>query len=145
MNIEPTFCQRNTTSITVIRKGSKGLDGTIENANHHAQPALPLVELMSKIIPSLGFREWKQGHNVHVLETADGRQYAFRPLVYTSGQSNSWGLRMLLRYSRTVEIPLMDIKTTEDVLNVCSFLRATTDLCINRYTSQAKDFQPQTV
>jgi hypothetical protein len=142
MKVDQTFCHRTITNISAIRRGNLGLEGTLRNANCHAKPAIPLVELMAKIIPDLGFKEWWQGHNIHVLETMDGRQFAFRPLVYEVSKGEfSWGLRMFLKYSRTTEVPLMDIKSTEDVMKACTFLGQTTDLSLNRYQTQTKELQ----
>jgi hypothetical protein len=97
--------------VEVLRKGSQGIQGTIENIAHHAQPLAHLVQKIVNLIEAykddLSFSKWRQGHNVHVFETFDGRKFVFRPL-HLKGEGYV-GLTLGLRVSRGHEIHLMTI------------------------------------
>jgi len=122
--------------IRLIRKGSKGLDGTYQNANHHAQPTLPLIDVFVR-----GIKEeldevvkiWHQGHNIHVLESKDGRKIALRPFRNREGD---WGIEMLVKISRSQEFPLFQILTQRDVFLAIDMIFNIFDTEPNYYQNQ---------
>ena len=94
----------------MLRKGSRGLAGSFKNAEHHAQAAVPLMHAMLGVINSLSpyIKSWGQGHNIHVLESHDGRKIALRPFYSNDDVGNEkWGIEIRIQVSRTVEIPIM--------------------------------------
>lgn len=95
--------------ITKIRKNSKGLVGTYENINHHAKEAEYVVKGMVKTINEYGdaIKEWKQGHNVHIIESWDGRKLAFTPHKEKDNEIN--GVQISLYVSRGKRIPLFRV------------------------------------
>ena len=100
--------------ISMLRKGSSGLTGTYENANHHAKPVIPLVDSLVQIIKAHGVKSdvtWLQGRNIHVLTRHNGDQLCLRPF-YTN---KVWGIEVLLKVSRKQEIPILQIFNQQDV------------------------------
>ena len=97
--------------VEVLRKGSQGIKGTIANIAHHAQPLADLVQKLVGLVDlykkEIGFAKWRQGHNVSVFETVDGRKFVFRPL-HLKGEGYC-GLTLSARVSRGHEIHLMTI------------------------------------
>lgn len=129
-----TESSHSTTNIRIGRKGSLGLEGTIRNANHHAQPTLVLIKALAGLLPRVGFKEWVQYNNLHTFITHDGRAYDLRPLVYLKEDSTrSWGISVSCRVSRGKEIPLFDIKTLDDVAKAVQFFIATNQVSKNLY------------
>lgn len=107
----------------VMRLGSLGIRGTYRNIDHHAQPLQPMVALLAAAVEFIPFKTWKQGHNVHALETFDGRVYRFRPIWEKDGRSRDYcGLRMLQVVSGK-EIQMVDMRREEDALAVVELLR----------------------
>lgn len=94
------------TKIKLLRKDSKGLAGTIANANHHAAYIMPFVMELKDVVGKIGFAEWKQGHNVHEFITDDGRRFTLRAYV-RDGEYR--GIRLSMRVSRSEEHRLADI------------------------------------
>jgi hypothetical protein len=107
------------TKVTLMRKDSQGLAGTVANAEHHANDILPFIESMSGAVKHLGFKEWKQGHNVHEFITHDGRSFVLRPIVKDgeNGEVHYFGLRLSMKLGRKMEDQhrLMDIGSISDV------------------------------
>ena len=105
----------------MLRKGSRGMVGTLENAHHHAKDCLPLIDLIGAIILGVGKDFdfiWMQGNNIHILEREDGAQIAFRP--YKNG--DDWGIDVLAKFSRTQEMRLFSILDIDECLNLGTFL-----------------------
>ncbi len=113
------------TKIVLIRSNSKGLAGTIANAQCHAQPLLPLVNFLASQIAQLGFDRWVQGHNIHVLETVDGRKFVLRPVARKD--EGYCGIQVYLRHSRSKNVPLMtlfiDGRNGMSCYDFCGFLK----------------------
>lgn len=110
------------TKVKLIRKDSLGIEGTVRNAKHHALKILPFIESMQGSVPHLGFKEWKQGHNVHQFTTLDGRSFTLRP-VWTDEDSYV-GIKLSARLSRSKEIPLLAICDVAEVPNLLNTMRA---------------------
>lgn len=98
------------TEVRLLRKDSKGIIGTYENANHHAQLLLPFINELKRTIMKLGFKEWIQGHNVHEFITTDGRKFTLRGIVAKNEDDvdEYVGIRLSSRVSRSLEIRLFD-------------------------------------
>lgn len=114
------------TVIKMIRKGSRGLEGTYENIEHHAKKVEPLVKALEPHIQHLGFGAWYQGHNVHELVTKKGVSYTLRP-IFVRGEGidgrDYTGIRLSLRISRSLEYRLTDIDDLADVPRLIEMLR----------------------
>lgn len=98
-----------TVTIKQLRKISRGIVGTYENANHHAKPCVPLIKILEATITQMGTTydfSWEQGNNVHIIEREDGQKIVLRPFV--NGE-RIWGIDVLSRFSRRDEIPLFSI------------------------------------
>lgn len=98
-----------TITIKKLRTSSAGLEGTYKNADHHAKPAIPLIDSLVNIINGLGKEhdfEWKQGNNVHILTAPDGRAITMRPFISADGE---WGIDVLVRVSNKIEVRLFAI------------------------------------
>jgi hypothetical protein len=102
--------------IVPIRKGSKGLQGTYDNANHHAPKLVPLIEILESMIKyhgRMGYIEiWEQGHNIHIITRADGFRLYFRP-CRTKVEGEVDAIMVGYKHSREVEIPLFCLDSTE--------------------------------
>lgn len=96
------------TKVVLIRSDSLGLDGTIANAKHHAEAILPYIDALKPIVPRLGFKLWKQGHNVHEFVTIDGRRFTLRAFIDNENTAYI-GIRFSLRLDRSNEVRLIDI------------------------------------
>lgn len=100
------------TEIKLIRKDSRGLQGTIANAEHHAEFILPFIDAMKDQVAKLGFATWLQGSNVHEFRTVDGTRFTLRAF----GRDRQYvGVRLALRISRSAEYRLIDIEDVEEV------------------------------
>jgi hypothetical protein len=84
--------------VELLRKDSTGIAGTYANARHHAQECLPLVKALEAQVQAFGFKTWKQGHNVHLFETHDGRKFDIVPYAVNGKYK---GLELRLRESRS--------------------------------------------
>lgn len=109
--------------ITKMRKGSKGLVGTYENIKCHAEGTREVVDeivAMFKEYPD-AIKEWKQGHNVHIVETWDGRKLVFTP--YQKEGKLIKGVLVSLYVSRGKRIPLYSDETgTASLMFLPNFL-----------------------
>jgi hypothetical protein len=117
-----------TTQTVRLRRGGKGLTGTIANARHHAKPMLPFIHTMKYLVRDLGFETWRQGHNVHEFITTDGRKFTLRGIVREkTGRSEEEplyvGVRLSLRLSRSEEIRLLDIDSVENIPDMITMMR----------------------
>lgn len=113
------------TEVTALRKGGRGLQGTYDNINHHANKVKPFVDALAPLGPLFGFKRWRQGNNVHVFVTHDDVQYVLRPtydLVDTGREYN--GLSLALRVSRGIEIQLAQYTHPGHIPNLISMLYA---------------------
>ncbi len=115
----------------LLRTSSKGIEGTLANAEHHAQGAIPLVHSMVSIIDSLGKDydfEWQQGNNVHVITRNDGSRLTFRPFI---NSERNWGIDVLCKFSRSDEIRLFAVTQISECFFFGSFLTEFLDAGIN--------------
>lgn len=85
--------------ITKLRSTSRGIDGTYVNANHHAKAILPFIKTLEAAVPTMNFKKWIQGHNVHQLLTNDGRKFELVPVV--RGEESYVGVQLRLHKSRS--------------------------------------------
>ena len=108
------------TKISLLRKTSLGIQGTFANANHHAQTLLPMIEALRPQILSMGFTDWRQGHNVHEFVTADARRFTLRPFTRDGSYV---GLRLSFRLSRSKEIFLTDCDNVRDLPQLVAFMQ----------------------
>lgn len=126
---------------TLLRSTSSGVKGTYENINHHAKLLLPLVQQLEVLIPTLGYSEWKQGNNIHVLVTCCGRQIVLRPhrednmcdVPYDTYRAYI-GIRASIRLSRALEVPLstlyFDSRNGIEILGFTQMLKQLTARCV---------------
>ena len=112
--------KKTITNIIPLRKGSKGLTGTIANANHHAQAILPIIPQLVAMAPTWGFAIWKQGANVHEFTARDDRRFTLRAFTRNGEYV---GIRLSARLSRSNEFHLMDAET-QDEINVLILMMA---------------------
>ena len=108
--------------VALLRRGSLGIQGTYQNLHHHALPLLPLVKYLEKKIPTLGFACWRQGHNVHVLETEDGRKFVLRP--FSRKGVGYLGITLSAKVSRSHEIHLVTLWADQRDLTFANFALA---------------------
>lgn len=118
-------------TIKMLRKGSRGITATLENADHHAKPCFKIIKETEKMLNKLPFSfTWEQGHNIHILVAQDGRKIAFRP-YYLEGR---WGIDVLSKHSRSSEMRLMTLFDHDhDVVRLENFLRMFFKCPPNRY------------
>jgi hypothetical protein len=81
---------------------------------------LPLIGLLTPLVAKLPFATWKQGHNVHVLETHDGRQFVLRP--WSQRQIGYIGIQLFLRVSRSHEVYLTCLTADAPIKDVSEFI-----------------------
>jgi hypothetical protein len=105
--MEVTSSGATAPKVQLLRKTSSGLAGTFKNLDHHAQSLLHLVKFLVAEIPSWNIDVWHQGHNVHVLQTYDGRRLVLRPLALKG--RGYVGISLDVRVSRTLEVPLAQV------------------------------------
>lgn len=113
------------TEVKLLRKGGKGLVGTIENAHHHAKSMLPFIDALKYAVMSCGFAVWRQGSNIHEFVTQDGQRYTLRPFAQQVDPTKPWyaGVRLSLRVSRSQEYRLIDISTVDDIPRLLTAMR----------------------
>lgn len=100
------------TQVVLMKSTSKGMQGTIDNAKHHAMYMLPFILELKDEVDKLGFVTHKAGHNVHEFITWDGRRYTLRALLADEperGENRYIGVRLSLRVGRSEEYPIFDI------------------------------------
>lgn len=110
----------NKTKIELLRKDSKGVEGTIANAKHHAEVMLPFIKAMKDTVEHMGFAKWVAGHNVHEFHTHDERRFTLRPFVRNGDYA---GVRLSLRLSRSAEVRMVDIDSVADVPRLLDTMR----------------------
>lgn len=108
------------TNVVLMRSDSRGVKGTKANALHHAEAIIPFIERMEKAVATLGFAEWKQGHNVHEFVTVEGTRYTLR--AFTK-DGEYIGIRLALRMSRSSEVRLIDIINPDDCWRLLDVMR----------------------
>jgi hypothetical protein len=109
-------------TIVPLRKGSRGIQGSYANANHHAKACVPIIKQMESILTALGDKfdfVWSQGHNVHLVHRVDGATLTFRPCVTESGL---WGIDVLTKFSRSQEMRLFTMLDIADCFDCAKFL-----------------------
>ncbi len=108
--------------ISLVRSDGRGIAGTYANAEHHAQACLPLIKALESQALAFGFKSWKQGHNVHIFQTEDGRMFDIVPLA---DDNDYIGLQLRKRISRSKAEPLQaitDLSQVNDMITVLKFL-----------------------
>lgn len=108
------------TKVEFIRKDSFGIAGTYQNAEHHAQELIPLIQVLEKDVMSVGFVKWRQGHNVHEFVNHEGTKYTLRGF---KKDGEYFGIRLALRISRSVEIRLMEITSIKECAKLIAFMK----------------------
>lgn len=113
------------TEVTLLRKGGKGIKGTVANADHHAKYILPFIEAMQGAVKHLGFKQWKQGANIHEFITHHGARYTLRPICQEEDKTKPFycGIRLSLRLSRSEEHRLLEIDSVTDVPRLLDVMR----------------------
>jgi hypothetical protein len=111
------------TKISLVRAGGRGIKGTYQNASCHANALTPLIKNLEPFGLRMGFKEWKQGHNVHIFITEDGRKFDIVPLR-TSGGGPYFALRLRMRTSRTVRVPLFDYSNEDQLVELVAMLKS---------------------
>lgn len=98
-------------TVEILRKGGLGIRGTYANIDHHAHGMDDYVNVLAPAILKLNIKRWRQGHNVHVFETKDGRIFDMVPLVMMDEYS---GIRLNLRVSRGTKVRIADLIDPDD-------------------------------
>lgn len=97
----------------MLRKGSIGLAGTLQNAECHAKDVVELVKDLAARVDKLDVKLWRQGHNMHILVTNDDRMFVFRPLNNLESGCNggNYGIQFSSKINnkKSTEVPLLDI------------------------------------
>lgn len=98
-----------------IRKGSRGIEGTYENIDHHANDVMDIVKVLESTVEAYrdSIDEWIQGHNIHILKTMDGRKFAFRPYM-CEGSETVNGVEVRLHLSRRQEVRIGIIRSIQE-------------------------------
>jgi len=91
----------------LLRTTSKGLEGTYENCEDHAQCLIPMIDELVEVVRTRAqFMLWRQGNNVHILKSKNGNQYVLRG--FTAGSPKEYvGISLALRIKRGDERLLM--------------------------------------
>jgi hypothetical protein len=108
-----------TTEVKPIRKGSKGLKGTIIRSRHHAKMMLPFIDAMRGAVKHLGFAEWLEGETVHEFRTHDDRRYTLRGLRV---DGKYIAIQLAARLSRSNEIPLLTVQSVSEAPSLLTVL-----------------------
>lgn len=108
--------------IKPVRKGSLMIKGTYRNADHHAKPCLPMIEFLETAFKTVlidDIKVWRQGHNVHFLESKHhDRVLMFRPFH----REDEWGIEVSLSVSRSVSFPLFNITDVVELPDAIIFI-----------------------
>jgi hypothetical protein len=113
--------------VELLRSNSIGLDATYTNCEDHAQNLIPLIDhLVEYVKTRCNFAKWRQGNNVHILVTKDGRQFVLRG--FTEGSPKKYqGIYLTYRESRSKEHFLMTVRAdgtdTNGLRRLSSFLK----------------------
>ena len=97
--------------VSIIRKGGLGIKGTVANIEHHAPGVKAMVFALAPVVLKMGYGKWKQGHNVHVFETKDGRIFDIVPL---KRDSQYVGLELRSRPTRGNRITMAQLVDMDD-------------------------------
>lgn len=108
------------TQVVKLRKDGHGIQGTLANAEHHATAILPYIAIMRPKMTKLGFATYRVGHNVHILESADGRKFTLRAFTR---DGEYVGIRLAARLSRSKEFHLFDIDDITQIPSLLNVLR----------------------
>lgn len=106
--------------VQLLRRDSRGIQGTYANAEHHAQKCIPLISSLERRIKECGFKTHVQGHNVHLFETTDGRKFDMIP--YHDGEEYV-GIEIRLRKSRSNAERLTTITKVTEVPELIIMLK----------------------
>lgn len=117
-----------------IRKGSKGIEGTYANIEHHATGVMSIVKILESAVETYHeyIDEWIQGHNIHILKTVDGRKFAFRPYMCATSKSVN-GVEVKLHLSRRQEIRIGLIQSIEEAYLFSTWISCMLDASQNIY------------
>lgn len=113
------------TKIVKLRTSGKGITGTYENIDHHAQAVAPFVKALEPLAPYWGFQTWRQGSNIHQFDTVDGKSYTLRP-VFKPLQGGGYeyiGIALSLRISRSSEHVLTHCTRVSDIPRLAEMMR----------------------
>jgi len=111
--------QRTGIKVEVLRKGGKGIEGTYANIDHHALEMAPFVNAIAPKILTMDLARWRQGHNIHVFETHDGRTFDMVPL-----RKNGYiGVRLRLHVSRSHKVTLCDCTSVNSINQMITVMR----------------------
>lgn len=104
----------------VLRKGGLGIQGTYNNIAHHANGMEEYVDRIAAVIPSMGLKRWRQGHNVHVFETRDDRIFEMIPVKCAGDYC---GVRLNMRLGRGNHILIAQVSDQDDIEGFITTLR----------------------
>ena len=115
------------TQITKLRANGKGIAGTYENIEHHANAVEVFARTLEPLAPHWGFKAWKQGSNVHQFECHHGKVYTLRP-VWNKGDEEGNGrgyngVALSLRVSRSQEFTLTHCTRVSDIPRLSEMMR----------------------
>jgi hypothetical protein len=99
--------------ITIGRSDSKGLEGTYENCDDHAENLIPLVKSLLPMAKTVDVKEWRQFNNVHYLFCHSGR------ILFFEGHKVNReyvGIRFGIKYCG-LKVPLFLYTDTEQLLD----------------------------
>lgn len=119
MNTHPSVVTSTGTKVEVLRKGGKGIRGTYENIDHHAMAMAPFVNAIAPKITSMDLARWRQGHNIHVFETQDGRTFDLVPLR----KGGYIGVRLRLHVSRSHKVTMCDCVNVSKITQLLATMR----------------------
>lgn len=114
------------TKIVKLRTTGKGLKGTYENIDHHAQALRPFVEALEPHALRWGFMTWRQGSNVHQFDTHYGKSYTLRPIFKRTKGDTGYryvGIAVSLRISRSQEHVLAHVTRQSDINRLSEMMR----------------------
>lgn len=119
--------------VKLLRRGSKGLEGTYQNIEHHAIGAFPVVKVLVEIIKANQFliEKWTQGHNTHLITSKDNRTLVFTP--FKDGDDSYSGVEVRLYVSRTKRVRLFVIDSVQKAYEFDKFLRDFLEIKRNFY------------
>lgn len=121
--------------VQLLRRDSRGIQGTYDNADHHAKKCIPLIASIEKRIGEAGFAVHRQGHNVHVFETSDGRKFDMIP--FHDG-TDYVGIEVRIRKSRSKAERLTVITKVLEVPSLIVMLRMLAKPLPDNYRGQFK-------
>jgi hypothetical protein len=122
--------------VKLLRRGSKGLEGTYQNIEHHAIGAFPVVKVLVEIIKANQFliEKWTQGHNTHLITSKDNRTLVFTPFKDDLNPHNPYsGVEVRLYVSRTQRVRLFVIDSVQKAYEFDKFLRDFLEIKRNFY------------